>query len=326
MYKFFSRLKKKTKVMAATLSAGMLLWGGAAVAAPAPAEDGLTIFQEAYRLSVQEDNSLYTGVVDFSCPLFSGAVNIKGQNFQDDTFCWEGTVNWEYVEPGKNVPVKEAAPFYFELQKKEIALFAQRHNKWYKMTMPVNPQEMAEAVKKAKGEGIEETLATIKKVEITAQDNDTQTLLVTMDGAKVAAQMEKYCTMNQEKMTDQEKKNQQEFLQQITTTLSKMEIPVTWVVDRKSHVVLETEFDMTNILRTFVQQAMAAVPAKNKAMEKEEKDFVNAVVNNSSLKMTFNTLQPSKKRQISIPQKVRKEAEEVKLFQNDNGQKQPVAK
>ena len=289
-------LKGKKILLAVGMAMAALLGGSAVQAAPTDeAKDqfcketlALVDYDEG-QLAMEADLKSMVSCHYESNLYFSMKPHMKGK----------GTVKMMFAVP--NQPAAVESEYYLQENDKEMVVyFRNPDNSWSKSTVEV-PAGQKNLYKEGNREMLLASLDTVKAVELGAAEGDRQRYVVTVDGKKILPYFTKMMNMAGEPQTD--------VVPMLKPVFDNMgDFTYTVEIDRARHMVTGMQADLTEPMR---RAAMAACDTEKCTPEQVQQ--VKDIVNASTLTITIKAMPFAKVPDLSVPQKVVREAKEIQV-------------
>ncbi|SHL03440.1 hypothetical protein SAMN05216582_13421 [Selenomonas ruminantium] len=298
--------------VALALSGLLLVGNGHAWAAAAETtEDGMWAFREAY-LAMKQDDRVFKEMISFFGPAFHANLDMQGQMLRDGSLRLAGKLNFEATEEKKSKTTVVEVPFYVEQLPKDLAFYAQWENQWYKLILPGVPPQLANSLKTTDAKELAANMALVKSVKL-LQENDKQRQMdIILDGGKVAEQIIKFSKETMQDVKPEEQQKQQEFLTRLSRVMQKMDVPLSWTVDKETWRTVTVNLNLTELMRAYAQEVLQEAADGKTTVGEEERKILESLGYYSELHMYMTYLGVEAAR-LEVPQTVKASAQEVVL-------------
>lgn len=260
--------RKLSKIMAAAVVGGSLLFGGGdALAAENP--DGMFAFRQSYLASPPDTRAFRQIISFFGGTVFQADVNSDGIILNDASMRISGTLNWSYTSPQNKQTTNLSIPFYIMQDGGgDMNLFVQRNRKWSKMALPGFPSALANALKTTDPALMQENIKAVKEAKIFKDDANQRILQLTIDGNYAADLLAKYDDQN----ADGAAANRN-----LKKAFQENDALITWTVDKKTGKTVTTVIELTDIMRSFAREMLNDSAAGTLKLTQEEMSLLDAI-------------------------------------------------
>lgn len=288
------------------------------IASAAQKSDAQTmkIFRDSMYDTINDNQKIFRNFMLFIVPGFQSELDFMG-HVNNQTFDFEGSFGvWISADNGRVTPLE--LPFYVHNNEKTLNIYYKslEDNQWKKYAVPSLAGSLADAVLTPTKKEIDEEISRVKSVSILHENDSRRTLLVTLDGKKLADEFKLHAEKNPaDKGTAEDAELQADIVDYIYNALRKADIWYVWTIDKKNHRTKSLNLDLSNVIRE------AAKSALNDSTQKYP-DFFNEILETlafySECKIYATVLDPSVQSSLTIPQEVIDNAVEVKdVVSND---------
>lgn len=264
--------------------------------------DARQALREAMTANAGEDNRVFHQDVLFFVPTFQGELEIFGAT-ENNSFKSSGELNfWATMDNGNSTVL--TIPFYLVQTAKDMKIYFETDKKWYQFQSPSVAAAVTDMVATPTDEELEEMIAQAKDVKV-LRDTDTQrTLLVTVDGNKLADDMKVTAENNPaDNGTADDKILQDKFFQYLDTAFRNADIWYTWTVSKVDGKTITLGVHLSSLVQEF---ARAVLDDKDQVLDNNLRDTLEIVAYYSEAKSYTTFLNSDAKKLLEIPKKVLK--------------------
>ena len=293
---------------------GIFLIGGKASAAEVDTE-AMEIFRETVMQTVKRDNRVFHQDIFFVVPKFTGELEFLGST-ENDSLKLKGNFEiWMVDEKGNDDHLEN--PFYLVQDSKNMVLYFQDGKKWKKMTSPIAAADAVDMFATPTPQELETMISFVKNVTI-LQDNDNQrTLLVKIDGAKIADLIK---LASESEMVEQIEKENAATIKLIAgyfeNGFRNSDIWYTWTVDKINWQTTTASFNLSGLV-----QGIATAVLNDKSQDFTNADALREILETlafySEFKGYTTFLNPAAKAKLELPKNVQK-AKEIEDFNDED--------
>ena len=286
------------KIFMAAIFGVFLIFGNTSYAD----EAGMQALRESIQANSGEDDRVFHQDILFFVPSFQGELELFGVS--DDThFNSSGELNfWATMDDGMSTEL--SIPFYVVQNANDMKIYFQMDKKWYQFQSPAIAAAMTDMIATPTDEELEEMISETKDATI-LRDTDTQrTMLVKLDGNKLADGMQdKTENTPEENISTEDKATQDSFFKYLDTALRNADIWYTWTVGKNDGKTRTMSIHLSNLVQEF---ARAALDDKDRVMDDTVKNILETVAYYSEAKAYTTFLTSDARKKIEIPKNVLK--------------------
>ena len=296
MKTFFAKLGRA--LVAASLGIG-LLWGAAPIAHAD--EAGLAAYREAMLTPAKPDKRIFREQLLFFGPMLKADLDFQAMAKKDERLRAQG--NLELVgtdEKGNTKPLN--IPFYIEQARKDMTLYFQIENEWFKFKTPELTAVAMDMMATPQGDEIQEEMALTKDALVLAENENQRTMLVTLDGNRLADSL-RSSENTDNSLSEADKAQQEAFLKYLEQGLRSQDLWYTWTIDKRDWQTITVGFDLSNFLHA---AAKAVLDDPNVKLNSDERQILESVAYYSELKSYTTYLDPEVKQTITLPKELKK--------------------
>ena len=272
--------------------------------------------------TLNENQKIFHEFLLFMVPGFQSELTFNGKIIGDKVDIAGDFGLWMNDNSGKSIPVE--VPFYIKHDKDLLDVYYKSdNNQWKKYEMPTVAASLADTFVTPNKEEIEKEIARVKSVSILRETDSRRTLLVTLDGKKLADELKLQVEKNPaDKGTAAEAEMQADLFDYIDKALRKSDIWYVWTIDKKTNQTKHLNIDLSNVVRETANAALND-PTKNYP------DVINEILETlafySECKLYTTVLDDSAQSSLEIPQEVINNAVEVKDVVPESAQEKITA-
>lgn len=296
------------KAVAGIFLCGMILLGGRASAEPV---DAMEIFLETIYETSKLDDRIFHQEIYFVLPgvsselEFIGGISGKKFNAAGDFGFWM---------TGDNGQLNEIeVPFYLAQDGESMTLYFQTDKKWKKMTAPVPAAQLADTFATLNAQQIQDQIDSVKEVTVLKDGETQRTLLVKLDGNKIADKI----LAGVKTDADKNAMKTNPVAQYFENGLRNADFWYIWTVNKNTWQTVTLSANLSGIVQSIASQAIndTANP-----LPEPIREMLETVAFYSELRAYTTYLAPEAKSRLEIPKKVLK-AKEVENFTDDKKKK-----
>jgi len=278
--------------------------------------NAMKAFRDSMYQTVNDSKKIFRSFMLFVVPGFQSELDFTGK-VDNQTFNFAGNFGvWISRDDGKVVPIE--LPFYVRNTEKTLDIYYKslEDNQWKKYAMPTVAGSVADVVVTPTKKEIDEEISRVKAVSILHENDSRRTLLVTLDGKKLADELKLHAEKNPaDKGTAEDSELQADILSYIDTALRKSDIWYVWTIDKKNNQTKAISLDLSNVIR---EAARTALNDSTQNYPDILKEILETLAFYSECKIYTTVLDPNAQSSLTIPQEVIDNAVEVKdVVSND---------
>ena len=260
----------------------------------------MRIFRQALISTMGDNNQIFHQFFIFLVPDFQGELAFNGK-VDGHAVNIAGSLGvWFTGSDGKANDMD--IPFYITQNGDNMEFYYKTDNEWTKYSASTIAANLADVVISPTKDEIEKQIAMAKDVTI-LQDNDSRcTLLVKLDGAKLADEFKaEMAKESDDKATPEEIALQNAFTSYIDTGLRNSNIWYTWKVDKKNSRTSVITFDLSSAIQ---ETALAALNDTKQDFPDAIRELLEMLAFYSDFKAYTTFLPPEAQSTLVIPQEV----------------------
>ena len=264
----------------------------------------MNMFRQSLLATANDNNQIFHQFFFFMLPDLQSELDLKGKVTGHSLDITGDFGLWLTDDKGSITDIN--VPFYMQQNGDTMTLYYQQEDKkWAKNSMPLPIAELADLIASPTKAEIEKEISMVKEVTI-LQDNDKRrTLLVRLDGNKLADEFK--ANLNEELKKPDDKSNAaveemtNKFLGYIDTGLRNADIWYTWKIDKKNHKTGTIVVDLSQIIQ---ESALAALNDPKSELPDEFREILETLAFYSEFKAYTRLLGPEAQTILTIPQEV----------------------
>ena len=294
MKKIFSPLVK----LLAVLFAVTAMFTPAATAAAD--DDGMAMFREILEKDSDPSDRIFRQDTFFLAMPFIGELDFLGMVDKGDVFKATGDLDyWIYNDDG--TVTEKSVPFYLVQDKDNLTLYFKQDKQWEKIVAPTLAAKIAAAVATPTGDEIQKMIDGTKGVTVLQDDANRRTLLIEIDGNKIADEFKAAATENDDPANAELVDSATQY---IDTALRNGDMWYMWTVDKSDWHTVMLQYNFSSFLQGI---ARAAINDPKQVWPDEIRQILERVAFYSELRSyTLHPADPSAKKKFEIPKEVLK--------------------
>lgn len=270
----------------------------------ADAKKAMNMFRESIIATANDHNQIFHQFFIFILPDFQSELDFNGKITGHSLDIAGSFGLWLTGDNGKIIDTE--VPFYVQQKGDTMTLYYQQENKnWAKNSVPVPLAALTDLIASPTREEIDKEIAMVKNVTV-LQDNDKRrTLLVRLDGNKLADEFK--ISLNDELAKSEDKSNPaadeiaNKIFGYIDTGLRNADVWYTWKIDKQNHKTGTIVVDLSQIIQ---ETALAALNDPESNLPDEFKEILETLAFYSEFKAYTSLLGPEAQTSLIIPQEV----------------------
>lgn len=264
--------------------------------------DAMQVFRESILANTDEDNRPFHEDIIFFMPSFQGELELIGVP-DENAFKAAGNLEFWITDDSGNLN-DVAIPFYITQNAKDMKIYFQNDKKWQVFQSPTVAAVITDTIATPTSEDTEDFLADVKDVTILRDAVNQRTMLVKLDGNKIADDIKDEAEKNPaDNGTADDKETQEKFFEYLDTALRNADLWYVWTVDKNSGKTITMSFHLSNLVQEF---AKAALADDSQTWGEAFRDALASVAFYSDVKSYTNFLNADAKKKVEIPKNVLK--------------------
>ncbi len=263
-------------------------------------KEAMRLFRQSLLSTVGDNNHIFHQFFIFLVPNFQGELEFNGK-VDGHSVNMAGNLGlWFLGNNGKATDTD--IPFYITQNGNNMEFYYKTDKDWTKYSAPTIAANLTDIVTSPTKAEIENQIAMVKEVTILQNNDNRCTLLVKLDGAKLADELKlKSETNPADKGTAEDAALQNAFLSYIDTGLRNANIWYTWKVDKKNHLTSVMTFDLSSIIQ---ETALAALNDTKQDFPDEVREFLETLAFYTDFKAYTTFLGSEAQSSLTVPQEV----------------------
>jgi len=299
MKKFF---KKIGKIFCGAFLIGALGFNSAQAA---DNSDAMNLFREAMTKSTDDSRIVHEDIY-FVVPKMQSSLEIVAQLKQDSLKAAGEFGLWIVGDDGEFHPLE--VPFYATLNAKDMNIYFELDKKWKKFSVPTLGAVATDIIATPNQQETESFMNDVKEVVLLRDTAKECTMLVKLDGNKIADEMKAEAEKNPaDNGTADEKVFQDNLTNYIDAGLRNSEIWYTWTVNKENWNTVAMSLNLSGLVQ---QTALAALNDESQEWSEYAQNILETVAYYSETKAFTFFLGDDAAKRLEIPKKVLK-AEQV---------------
>ena len=296
-------MKKLFGLCAAVLLLCTLIFPARTFAADDPNSEGMQAYREALLSDSDALDRIFRQDIFFGSPFFLSELEIFG-TVEGDAFKSTGEFSiWTYADDGTET--EKTIPYYMVQNGKDMTIYFKPDKQWQKFNAPSLAAVVTDLIATPTSDEIEEIIADTKRVEILQDNEYRRTMLVYLDGDRMADSLKAKSDENPaDNGTANDVALQETFLNYLDTALRKANIWYMWTIDKRDWHTVYMQYDFSGIPR---ELARAALDDPNQTWPDEVSSLLETIAYYSEFRAyTTYPSAPAAKKRFELPKKVLK--------------------
>ena len=264
----------------------------------------MNMFRESLLATANDNNQIFHQFFFFMLPDLQSELDFKGKITGHSLDIAGDFGLWLTDDKGSITDIN--VPFYIQQNGDTMTLYyQQKDKKWAKNSMPASLAELADLVASPTKQEIDKEISMVKDVTILQDNEKRRTLLVRLDGNKLADEFK--LQMNNETVKSDDKSNPaademvNKLFGYIDTGLRNADVWYTWKIDKKNHKTGTIVVDLSQIIQ---ESALAALNDPKSELPDEFREMLETMAFYSEFKAYTRLLGPEAQTILTIPQEV----------------------
>lgn len=273
-----------------------------ALAAPAPAIDGMTAFCEAITTPSKPDKRVFHEDIYFFIPEGHIQLEILGQT-KKNIFRLAGSL--EIISTNENGSAFNFnIPFHIVQESKNMTIYFNFDGQWKKFQTPSVAAAMIDSVVTPEKSDIEEEISMVKEVKVLRETDKQRTMLVKLDGNKLADIILKYDKDNPaDKGTSNDKELHDNFMKYLDKGTRRADTWYIWTVDKESWQTITQGTFLSSIIQ---ETARAALEDTNANWDPVAESILETIAYYSDFKEYTTFLNSNADARFDLPEEAKK--------------------
>lgn len=286
--------------LALTLCFAMIF--SAKVSAEEVQADAMEAFREAITANSAEDSRPFHEDLLFAMPSFQGELEFIGVPVENN-FKASGNLEFWVTDDSGNLN-DFTIPFYITQTAKDMKIYFQNDKKWYVFQSPTVAAVITDTVATPTAQEADEFISDVKEVTILRDTANQRTMLVKLDGNKIADEMKAQAEKNPaDNVSESDKETQDKFFSYLDTAFRNADLWYMWTLDKKDGKTITLSFHLSSLVQEF---AKAALADDTQTWDESFKDALASIAFYSDVKSYTNFLNVDAKKKVEVPKNVLK--------------------
>ena len=272
-------------------------------AADDPNSEGMQAFREALVADSDALGRIFRQDIYFASPFVMSELEIFG-TVEGDTFKSTGEFAiWSYNDDGSE---KESIiPYYMVQSGKDMTIYFKSDKNWQKFTAPSLAAAITDLIATPTEAEIEEIIADTKSVDILQDNEYRRTMLVHLDGNRIADSLKAKSEENPaDNVTANDGALQDTFMNYLDTALRNADVWYMWTIDKRDWHTVQMQYNFSGIVQ---ELARAALNDPNQMWPDEISNLLETIAYYSEIRAyTTYPADPAAKKRFEIPKNVLK--------------------
>ena len=269
-------------------------------------QKAMRIFRNSVLATTNDENQIFHQFLIFLMPSVESELSFNakvGKNTLDAA----GEFGF-WLRPESGESIDNNIPFYIQQEGKDIAVYYKTEEQWKKFIVPAAAASLAEAIVSPTNEEIEKEIAMIKEVSVLQESDARRTLLVTLDGNKLADEMKLQMEKNSAKdATANSTGLQEKLLKCIDQGFRNSNVWYIWTIDKVNNRTIAFRFDLSSIIQESARAALSELD-NTQIGDATTTEFIREMLERlafySEFKAYTTLMNPSAQNTLLIPQEV----------------------
>ena len=296
-------MKKLFGLCAAVMLLCAMLFPAKTFAADDPNSEGMKAFREALVSDSDALERVFRQDIFFASPFVLSELEIFG-TVDGSAFKSAGEfAMWVYADDGSET--ETIVPYYMVQDGNNMTIYFQSNKKWQKFTAPTLAAAITDLIATPTGSEIEEIIADTKRVDILQENDYRRTMLVHLDGDRIADSLKAKSEENPaDKGTANDGAMQETFMKYLDTAFRKADVWYMWTIDKRDWHTVQMQYNFSGILQ---ELARAALDDPNQYWPDEVSNLLETIAYYSEVRAyTTYPADPAAKKRFDIPKNVLK--------------------
>ena len=263
--------------------------------------DAMNLFREAMTKNADESRIIHEDIY-FVVPKMQSSLEIVAQ-LQQDNFKAAGEFGlWIVGDDGESHPLE--VPFYATLTAKDMNIYFEMDKKWKKFSVPTLGAVATDIIATPNKKETENFMNDVKEVVLLRDSEKECTMLVKLDGNKIADEMKAEAEKNPaDNGTAEDKVLQDNVTKYLDTGLRNSDIWYTWTVNKENWNTVAMSLNLSGLVQ---QTALAALNDESQQWSEYAQNILETVAYYSETKAFTIFLSDDAAKRLEIPKKVLK--------------------
>ena len=263
-------------------------------------DEGMAAFREILEKDSDPSDRIFRQDTFILAMPFIGELDFLGIVDKGNVFKAKGDFSyWIYNDDGSTS--EKIVPFYLVQDKSNLTLYFKREKQWEKIVAPTLANTIADTIATPTGDEIQKMIDDTKGVTILQEDENRRTILIEIDGNKIADDFKAIADANDDPVNAEVTDNASRY---IDTALRNGDMWYMWTVDKRDWHTVVLQYNFSSFLQGI---ARAALQDPKQIWPDEVKQLLERVAFYSELRSyTMYPADPAAKKNFDIPKDVLK--------------------
>ena len=263
-------------------------------------DEGMAAFREILEKDSDPSDRIFRQDTFFLAMPFIGELDFLGMFDKADVFKATAEFSyWIYNDDGSTT--EKIVPFYLVQDKDNLMLYFKQDKKWEKIVAPTLAAKIADMIATPTGDEIQKMIDGTKGVTILQDDDKTRTLLIEIDGNKLADEFQATAEEDNDSANVEIVDTASRY---IDTALRNGDMWYMWTVDKSDWHTVVLQYNFSSFLQGV---ARAALNDPKQVWPDEMRQMLERIAFYSELRSyTMYPADPSAKKKFEIPKEVLK--------------------
>lgn len=273
--------------------------------ATAEEKKALQLFRQSLLATVNDNKKIFHQFFLFTVPDFQGELEFNGKVTGHSLEVAGALGIWI---SGANGKVSDFdVPFYITQNQNNMEFYYNTDKQWKKYIAPIVAAKMTDVITSPTREELEKQVAMVKNVQVLQENDSRRTLLVRLDGNKLAdefaEELKNQAAKNpSDKGTAQEDAIQSKIFNYIDTGIRRADLWYTWKIDKKNNQTGAIIFDLSPIIQEIARAALD--DPENDDLPDELREILETLAFFSEFRAYTSFLGPEAESSLAVPQDV----------------------
>lgn len=305
-------MRKIFNLCAAILLLCVTIFPAKSFAADDPNSEGMQAFRQALTADSDAVDRIFRQDIFFASPFIVSELEIYGM-VDGNAFKSSGDFSiWTYNDDGTET--EKVIPYYLVQDGKNMTIYFKADKQWEKVTAPNLAASVTDMIATPNAAEIEEIIADTKEVSILQDNEYRRTMLVVLDGDRLADSFKAKASENANNDPMQET-----LVKYMDSALRNANIWYMWTIDKRDWHTVTMQYSFSGIIQGL---ARAALEDPNQNWSDEVSQLLETIAYYSEIRAyTTYPSNPAAKKRFEIPKNVLKAKEVSSLTDKVNAKK-----
>ena len=281
-----------------------------AFAADDPNSEGMRAFRETLTSDSDTLDRVFKQDIFFASPFVQGELEIFG-TVENNAFKSTGELAFWFCQDDGSVTEK-LIPFYLVQNNNDMTIYFKADKKWEKFTAPTLAADIMDMIATPTEAEIEEIIADTKEVTILQENENRRTMLVTLDGDRMADSLKAKISDNPDATADP---LQETITNYFDAAFRNANMWYMWTIDKRDWHTVTMQYQFSGVIQ---ELARAALNDPNQTWSDEVSQLLETLAYYSEIRIyTTYPADPAGKKRFELPKDVLK-AKEVNSLVSDS--------